>query len=113
MSGINRRGQKVACIAHMNVWIGRTAATLAPYEGTVPKVDEVYTVDGFIESGFLLGSPTPGTVPGIALVEIVCPLTDPGMKPMGWPMAGFAPVDERETDISELRKLATPVTEPV
>ena len=110
MNGINRRGQKVVCVAEVTVIVGDISA-LRKYDGPAPRREAVYTVDGFIES-VLLAGPF-GTVPGIALMEIPCVLKPPGMQPMGWPIAAFRPLDQRETDISELRKLATPVTEPV
>lgn len=109
MSGINRQGQKVVCVAFINVWLGDNPGTLHIYEGARPIPDEVYTVDGFVESGAILTEHHAGTLPGIALVEIPCALKCPSMEPLGWPIAAFRAIDARETDISEIIRLATPV----
>jgi hypothetical protein len=99
MNGINRRGQKVVCIAEINVFLG--PGSFNPYGGPIPRPDETYTVEGFIESGFILSEIGSGRVPGLALREMPCAFFGTG-EPMGWPVAGFKPVDERKTDISDL-----------
>lgn len=111
MNAINRREQKVVCVATINVWIGNTVETLQLYDGPTPEPERVYTVDGFIESGFILDAPRSGSLPGIALVEIPCSLTSATMEPLGWPIAAFRPLDERATDISALLCITAPAEE--
>ncbi len=68
MNGINRRGQKVVCIAVINVFLG--PGDIHPYGGPVPQVDGVYTVEGFIDSGFILDEMR--RLPGLELREMPC-----------------------------------------
>jgi hypothetical protein len=107
MNGINRRSQKVICIAEFDLI---DAASGRLYSGPTPQINEVYTVDAFVDSGPLVdtdGILTDGShdAPGITLVELKSPKTKSkygGRRPLGWPIVGFRPLLERGTDISAL-----------
>lgn len=102
MNPINRRGQKVVCVVDFEFEMG---------DGSVPKVqlpniDEVCTVADFVDLSFALEDPA--NWPGITLVEhpVRIKRKDTGTwAPMGFPIIAFRPVDERQTDISELLPL--------
>lgn len=114
MNDINRRGQKVVCILEFELisYDGRI------YQGPQPVFNEVYTVNDFVDnSGNVVPScPVHGDMrPGIELCEIAPPLHRKSTgQPIrfGWPILGFRPADERETDISELREIAARSTPP-
>jgi hypothetical protein len=93
---INRIGQKVACTWPAFAWkLG--CLSIARY----PVENQAYTVAAFADT---FGKP------GIHLSEV--PGFECACKGIGlsaWPLAAFRPVDERETDISALKDLLTPV----
>jgi hypothetical protein len=97
MNAINRIGQRVVCISGWNVGCSQITR--------VPEINKEYTVDGF-------GDTEHGT-PGLYLREITvhCKCRN---KILTWDIAGFRPVDERKTDISQFTELldATPVKVP-
>lgn len=106
MNPINRRGQKVVCVIAFEYEIC----------GSTPEVSslslgEVYTVDDFLDLSHALVEAR--LWPGITLVEypgLRIKLASTGVwEPMGWPLVAFRPVDERETDISDLVRLGTSV----
>lgn len=102
MNGINRRGQKVRCIAGFYIETCN-GDVLPPACPLTPQVGETYTVDGFLLTGIVVDR---GTVtkhgPGIVLREINSPTCDCCSNLMGWPIVAFRPLDERKTDISTL-----------
>lgn len=106
---IDRVGQKVRCVMSFGIETstGETAAG-CPTEGTV------YTVGGFeaVHHPVAIDGVTHLSAPGIHLGEIrgICCLKC--ARPMSWPIVGFAPVDERETDISEIVRKALDVPAP-
>lgn len=98
MNGINRRGQKVECIAGMAVY-HRDFDN--PTGDPVPVQGKVYTVDDFIPAGVVFVEYI-GFLekdgPGIVLREVPtvkCTCCD---KVMGWPMGAFRPVTDRKND---------------
>src|SRR5882672_1074296 len=106
MNGINRRGQKVECIAIFEV------VTHLDTPMVIPDVGVEYTVSDFLLSGKVV-SETPGehlgdAAPGIALIEIPIPRCICCGQTMGWPIMGFRPLvaDESKTDISALVDIA-------
>jgi len=112
MNGINRRGQKVVCVAEIELVLlsGRT------YPGPMPQVDETYTVVDFAHSGCVrgIGIEAEALAPGIVLREIPSPRSTADHRLFGFPIIAFRPLDERETDIGDLLKLQAPTkqTEP-
>lgn len=104
MNGINRRGQKVVCVYEIEIETpsGRV------YDGPAPKLDDVYTVADFLDTGMILSGGDgegPG-LPGIALREIGCirgrVAATKEYVDLGWPILMFRPLDERKTDISDI-----------
>lgn len=108
MNGIDRIGQKVVCIAHIEIVDRRGRAVSGPY----PVVDEVYTVGDFVDSGMICHDDTleRELAPGITLLEIATirgrRIRDGQWIELGWPIICFRPLDERKTDISLLRRVA-------
>ena len=107
MHAINRRGQKVVCIADIQV----ICAVCGPAK--VPEKNGVYTVTdfgNFDTRGLPKMTAKEICIPGIHLAEVPdiasCPCDAPGMVtpmvPLPWPLMLFKPVFEGKTDISEI-----------
>lgn len=107
MHGINRRGQKIVCIASVEVICAICGLA------RVPEENGVYTVRDFGEfdtRGLGGMTKTEVCIPGVFLDEVPdiasCPCVAPEMavpmKPLPWPLVLFKPVFEGKTDISEI-----------
>lgn len=96
MNAINRVGQKVKCIGDERIWLLLVCPTLKVF----PRLGETYTVAGFEHYQ---------AFPAIHLREIAG-LSCACLRISGvpWLISAFKPLDERETDISELRALLVP-----
>lgn len=111
MNPINRRGQKVRCIADFELELANGEL----YRGPVPKCGETYTVQDFVDnSGIAVADDgdTEDIGPAIVLFEIGSPFLRVSRRVIGWPICVFRPVDERETDISALIGLGREVRQP-
>ncbi len=106
MNGINRRGQKVICVASFS--IHGLFGEVVPHQ--TPQPDHVYTVADFIDCIGASVEGQYGRMPGIDLVEVPVIILRGTNKPSGWPLVGFRPADERKTDISDLVKAAKDAT---
>lgn len=106
MTGINRVGQKVICVVEIEIETPRGEVYLGP----LPVLDEVYTVTGFAETGMRAAVTMDANLDvGITVAEI--PTLRGRHRKTGawidlaWPIMLFRPVDERQTDISDLVKI--------
>lgn len=112
MNAINRLGQKVVCIAEIDV----VTQSGARYPGPVPVLDEVYTVTGFGPTGMKAPPDLPDADIGIILAEIPTirgrSSCDRTWRNLTWPLVIFRPVDERKTDISDLVRVAKETSQP-
>jgi hypothetical protein len=101
MNPINRIGQKVRCVGDERVWLLFVCPTLKVF----PRNGVTYTVAGFEEHQGL---------PCIHLREIAgLECACKSLSGVPWLIAAFRPLDERETDIGELRALLVDEPEKV
>lgn len=111
MNGINRRGQKVVCIADMVITCRSHTGIERKYPGPFPVMEGVYTVVNFIMSGIDMDEPDKGKSPGLELAEVPTVMCCCGCgAKAGWPIFAFRPLDERKTDISTFTEIAGKVT---
>lgn len=100
MNPINRVGQKVVCVTEFEIYdyLGNL------FCGPSPRIDGVYTVAGFLNNEGAAASLDllDDIGPGIELREVPSVRGKGGTRSLGWPIIGFRPLLDRETDISAL-----------